>query len=215
MQIFPQKYVIQSNNTCTFDCIETLLKNKIIGENTVVRVQNSINFSGRILNKIPVRFGDANGFHAIGCGLTSLVNSPKRLSHSFNCSDNKLKNLVGGPIHVQQVYDCSNNPLESFDGFPNKVAKFKLDNCNIKSLVGIHRSGLQYCESMSFFNNPIEEGGLGLIFIPGLRRIDCQTNKEIFLALRIIVKYLRTGKDGLLACQQELIEAGLEQYAKL
>ncbi len=63
----------------------------------------------------------------------------------------------------------------------------------------------------------ITEGGIGLILIPKLSKIGSiepyksDFNKAIF----IIRKYLGEGKKGLLACSNELEEAGLERFAKL
>ncbi len=78
--------------------------------------------------------------------------------------------------------------------------------------------------------NSITSGGIGLIFIvdltcviykfPGGSSIFSSLDPNpikprVEQALDIIGKYFRTGRDGLLACQEELIEAGLDEFALL
>lgn len=108
----------------------------------------------------------------------------------FFCCDNQLTSLQGAPSSVGDHVYCSFNQLTSLEGIHKLIKKI---------------NGTLYCH-----RNPIKTGGIGLILIEGLRRIDADQ-----LAFEIINKYIGQGKKGLLYCQDELIEANLEEYAKL
>jgi hypothetical protein len=80
----------------------------------------------------------------------------------------------------------------------------------LTSLEGVHKiikkiGGAFYC-----WGSPIKTGGIGLILIEGLTRI--RSDQPAF---KIINRYLGQGKKGLLRCQDELIEAGYEEFARL
>ena len=87
---------------------------------------------------------------------------------------------------------------------------FNCEHNKISSLVGIHKTIKILNGPIHLQGNPIRSGGIGLILIEGLTYIDLKRP-----AIKIINKYLGQGKKGLLLCQDELIEAGYEKYAKL
>ncbi len=108
----------------------------------------------------------------------------------FSCSDNRLTTLKGAPSTVGRYFFCNNNRLTS--------------------LVGVHRI-LRRVGGMLFIGgNPITSGGIGLILVEGLKKIDAKQP-----AFEIINKYLGQGKRGVLLCQEALHEAGLEEFARL
>jgi hypothetical protein len=69
-------------------------------------------------------------------------------------------------------------------------------------------SGIFYAK-----NNPIKSHVLGLLMIEGCSSVELY-NKKVE---SILNKYLPTTKSrqAVIECQKELIEAGLEEYAKL
>jgi hypothetical protein len=108
----------------------------------------------------------------------------------FSCIGSKLTSLDGAPSSVGNNFDCSENELTSLEGIHKIIKKMY---------------GGFYC-----YGNPIVSGGIGLLLIEGLTGIYADQP-----ALKIINKYLGQGKKGLLLCQDELIEAGYEEFAKL
>ncbi len=170
----------------------------------IYRVTGNVNLSYAGLDDIPAQF--------------------KTVDRTFDVSYNRLTTLNKGPQEAVSYY-CNNNSLTTLEGFPNKAKTLIASNNHITSLVGVEKI-LHECTSLHLSNNPIVEGGIGLIFIKNLNDIRCN---EKFLAestsggivfnsikaLSIIRKYLRQGKDGLLACANELEEAGLERFAIL
>ncbi len=150
--------------------------------------------------------------------LESLEHGPKRVLGRFNCNSNQLSSLEYGPDQADN-YDCSNNYINTIEYLPEYV-KFDLDlsSNRLTSLVGIHKK--LSCETIRISNNPIEEGGLGLLLIDRLMFINSHNNRaedteDFFNAIQIIKKYIHLHRAGILACQQELIDAGLERFAKL
>jgi hypothetical protein len=97
---------------------------------------------------------------------------------------------------------------------PTSVSgNFSCDYNKLTSLQNIHKhlkkmSGIFYAKS-----NPIKSHILGLLLIEGCSSIKLD-NKKVE---SIINKYLPNtrGRQAVIECQRELIEAGLEEYAKL
>jgi hypothetical protein len=142
--------------------------------------------------------------------LTSLAGCPKEVK-SFDCSVNKLTTLVGGPETVDGDFYCTNNQLETFDGFPKTISgKVFLAHNRFKNLHNIHKY-LKSCMTLYLSDNTIESHVLGLLKIEKLKSVSISV--ENFRVQKIINKYLPLG--DLFACQEELMAAGLEEYAQL
>lgn len=79
-----------------------------------------VNWSGKNLTGIPVRFRKVTGtFACHNNNLTSLENAPVRVDNgSFYCSVNKLTSLKHAPAHVDDHFFCSGNLLSSLDHAP-------------------------------------------------------------------------------------------------
>ncbi len=108
----------------------------------------------------------------------------------FWCSDNRLTSLEGAPSTVGRYFYCNNNRLTS--------------------LVGVHRI-LRRVGGMLFIGgNPITSGGIGLILVEGLKKIDTKQP-----AFGIINGFLGQGNRGLLRCQEALHDAGFGEFAQL
>ncbi len=171
--------------------------------------------------------------------LTTLKGAPKIIGQSFNCQDNDLTSLDYCPEIVFHNFNISNNPIVSLKGCPKEINNnflanscklesldFAIEKCRafsvynnqIKSLVGIHKI-IKHCKRLDVSINPITSGGLGILLIPGIEEVladDINAPDGGFtVALKIIKRYLGQGKAGLLDCQEELIDAGLERFAKL
>ncbi len=147
--------------------------------------------------------------------ISSLKFCQKIVQGQFDLKDNKLTSLEYGPQYVYNDYDVGANLLESLDHVaPIINGSLRAPYNRIKSLVGIS-TYLKNCQFISIQGNPIEEGGIGLIFVDNLVRVESSNCGRFSEASEIIHKYLRTGKSGLLPCANELEEAGLGAFAKL
>ena len=151
------------------------------------------------------------GFSCYNNKLTSLEGAPSVVNGDFACSNNKLTSLEGAPSVVNGIFYCSNNNLTSLEGAPSVVkGNFYCYSNNLTSLAGIHKIVKEIHGFANFYDNPIKSNVLGLMRIKGLTRV-ILANKQVE---NILNKYL-TGDRDIIKCQSELLDAGLEEYAKL
>ena len=142
--------------------------------------------------------------------LTSLKGAPSSVGGNFYCNDNKLTSLKGAPSSVGGSLLCNNNELTSLDGGPSSVGgNFYCSNNKLTSLSSIHKIIKEVDGLMSFDKNPIKSSVLGLVKIKRLTEVIFD-NKKLE---KIMNKYLPLG--DIFDCQEELIEAGLEEFAEL
>jgi DNA-directed RNA polymerase subunit RPC12/RpoP len=163
-------------------------------------------------------------------GLKTLEGGPKEVRGEFICSSNdSLTTLEGGPTIVKWGYDCSKcQNLVSLKGAPEKtglyfncnecisltslehapseiVSSFNCSKCHkLESLIHLPKSikGTLHINDLNVRNY------LTIFKTKGIKMIEC-SNKEIET---IINKYLKTR--DVIGCQDELIEAGYEEYAR-
>jgi hypothetical protein len=143
--------------------------------------------------------------------LTSLRGSPNFVAGSFVCRNNYLTSLKGGPEEVVYNYDCSKNKLTSLEGAPKIIGGYFYCAFNsLTSLEGIHLKISRIDGYANFKKNPIKSHVLGLLLIDGLHKVwfDNENLDEI------INKYLKGSRD-VFECQNELMDAGLDEYAQL
>ncbi len=123
-----------------------------------------------------------------------------------------LTSLNGIPNQIDDSLIVTNNDLSSFESFPkiingdlsiskNKFTSFKDISKHITTING----------RLSYNGNSIKSNFLSLLRIKGLKQIS--GGNEYQEVDRIINKYLPEG--DILECQSELMDAGLEEYAKL
>jgi hypothetical protein len=164
----------------------------------VVNVTGDVDLFNEKLLKLPVKFG-------------TVVGRWSNRYSDFDCSNNQLTSLQGAPSSVSGDFACSNNQLTSLQGAPSSVSgDFYCDNNQLTSLQGVHKIIMTLNGDFDCQGNPITSGGIGLLLIEGLTGITADQP-----AFDIIEKYLGQGKKGLLLCQDELIEAGYEEYTRL
>ena len=137
------------------------------------------------------KFKQNNNFYFDDCNLTSLKGAPQEVGGSFYCYNNQLTSLEGAPQKVNGDFSCYDNPIKSLKGIGKTYMK------EINGFIN-----LDHC--------PIESHMLGLLKVKGLTFIKFNQNRKVE---EIINKHLKTR--DLLACQDELIENGLEEYAQL
>jgi hypothetical protein len=153
----------------------------------------------------------SGGFYCLNNKLTSLEGAPSKVGGNFYCDYNKLISLEGAPSKVGGNFSCDNNKLTSLEGAPSKVGGyFSFVHSKLTSLEGIHLRIKHIGGQANFERNPIKSHVLGLLLIDGLKKISLD-NTEVE---KIINKYLRGDRD-VFECQNELMDAGLDEYAQL
>ena len=142
--------------------------------------------------------------------LTSLEGSPSIIDTLY-CDNNQLGSLKGGPTTVKNNFVCENNKLTSLEGAPSSVGGyFACFENKLTSLHNIHKQ-IKHIGLYAYFEcNPITSCVLGLLLIDGLEKVYLDTNG----VEDIINKHLKGDRD-VFACQEELIEAGYEEFAQL
>jgi len=120
---------------------------------------------------------------------------------------------IGDTAGIVREFDCSQCNLENIVdvNFPKQVDGnvYAYQNC-LTSLKDIHK-GLKSVSGVMFLhNNPIKSNVLGLLKIKGLQSVVLDSQK----VEAIINKHLKNGRD-IFACQEELEDAGFEEFAKL
>ena len=152
------------------------------------------------------------------CNLKSLNGVPKKIYGSFECSNNHFKDFTGGPEFVYGnfiCYDC--NKLESIKGLP-KFIKEDLSCYDCKKLTNFHdiHKYLEHVVRVDLDTASIKSHVLGFVLVKNIKEIiDIQGKSRCAPWAQIINRYLGKGHQGVMDAQEELIEAGLEEYAQL
>jgi hypothetical protein len=154
-----------------------------------------------------------------GCvDLESLENGPTRVNGYFDITRcRSIKNLKGGPVHIGKqciINHCTN--LSSLEGIAKEILgiNLEIEDCpKLKSLDFIPT--IEGPWGISIKNTPIFNL-LKLLKIPKLESITIADQFELPFTKeleQIIQKYLPLG--DVMDCQEELIAAGFEKYARL
>ena len=128
-----------------------------------------------------------------------------------------INSFAGMPDKLDSC-NISRNPITSLDEFPSQCKVITAIDCKIKSIKDIDKK-ISYCEKLYLAGNPIEGGVLSLLKINGLKEISLgdvldRRGSDLRAVAHIIQKHLRSDRD-IMDCQDELIDAGFESYAKL
>ena len=151
-------------------------------------------------------------FSCRACTLKSLKGAPSHVDGSFYCNDNELTSLKGAPSHVGGSFYCYINELTSLEGAPSHVGgDFWCSNNELASLKDVHKHVTEIKGEFYAFDNPIKSHVLGLLLIKGVTKVRLK-NKQVE---EILNRHLGKGRAGMLMAQEELIEAGLEEFAQL
>lgn len=157
---------------------------------------------------------EAENVHLPGMKLTELQSKflPEHSRGYCDVSNNRLTSLEGCPKSVTTWFDASRNQLTSLEGIPPIMDDFcAILNNKLTNLHNIHK--LISFTHMGFINaegNPIVSHILGAFKVKNITNLYID-NKQVS---KIVNRHLRGDRD-ILACQQELIEAGFEEYAQL
>ena len=144
--------------------------------------------------------------------LTSLEGAPSHVNGNFDCSVNLLTSLEGAPSHVGGYFSCSVNNLTSLDGAPSHAGgSFYCAFNELTSLKDVHKHIAEIKGEFCAVANPINSHVLGLLLIKGVTKVQLD-NKQVE---EILNRHFGKGRVGMLMAQEELIEAGLEEFAQL
>jgi hypothetical protein len=144
--------------------------------------------------------------------LTSLEGAPSSATN-FNCSG--CTSLISLKVSLENTHNfwchgCSS--LTSLEGAPFKTYNFLGSGCtSLRSLEGIGKDYLKEVNDVfSISNTGIKSNILGLLKVRNLKAISITDDKKLE---EIINRHLET-KD-IIECQEELIENGYKEFAKL
>ena len=143
----------------------------------------------------------------------------KLISQNFE----SLKNALNvATYHIKMsgkiYYSSGEEPVHDFTGFP-KTIKADLvfeDNCTFTSLKGIDKHFTEVHGKIYFDANKIKSNVLGVLKIKGVTEVSTGADyrkQHGWKLEEILNKHLRDG--DIMDCQDELIDAGLEEYAQL
>ena len=144
--------------------------------------------------------------------LTSLEGVPRHIDVGIYCSHNELTSLEGAPSHVNGNFDCSYNKLTSLEGAPSRVnGGFDCFDNKLTSLKDVYKHIAEIKGVLCAIENPISSHVLGLLLIKGVTKVRLDNGQ----VEEILNRHLGKGRVGMLMAQEELIEAGLEEFAQL
>ena len=136
----------------------------------------------------------------------------------FSCSSTKITSLEQGPSWVGGDFYCWNTKITSLEGGPSYVGDdFDCSGTNVTSLHNIHKQ-IKHIGGTFYISNTVRSYILGVMLIKGLQRIQFYNSNieqvQVAAIIAIINKHLAGDRNVHLA-QEELIEAGLSEFAKL
>jgi hypothetical protein len=170
-----------------------------------------------ILNELQV-LSEAKEKNLIGLTINGKKITEKTPSEhwacNFRCSDNNLTSLVGAPSSVGGYFGCANNKLTSLEGAPSSVSgNFYCSHNKLTSLKGIEKILKKMDGIFYAYGNPLESHVIGLLLVPGCKEVKID-NIQV---QEILNRHLQSpfGNKRVIECQSELLDSGLDDFAKL
>jgi hypothetical protein len=133
---------------------------------------------------------------------------------TFNGELLKLTSLQGAPAVVDGYCYVSQNYLTSLEYAPAIIkGSFHCSWNSLTSLKDVHKIFKQINGTFFAHRNPIKSHVLGLLLIKGLESAYFENE----MLDEILGRHLpnKIGNKGVLACQSELLDAGLDDFAQL
>jgi hypothetical protein len=135
--------------------------------------------------------------------LATLENSPKIVKVKFDCENNlHLKSFEYGPEEVKYGYLYGNNQVTSLSGIGKKYFKTVHESLYLPNAICSNVLGICLIKELKFFAFDIAADGQVM-----------QMHIEELVEVKDILD--RHAQGDILECQEELIEAGFKEYAKL
>lgn len=137
------------------------------------------------------------------------------IKSNFVCSSSQITSLEGSPVFVGGYFSCSFTEITSLEGAPRYVGEdFTCYRTKIKSLLNVHKQ-IKHIGGSFQLPNTIKSNVLGVMYIKGLKSIQFDQRTKKQKQVEIIINKHLSGDRDVHACQEELLEAGLGEYAKL
>lgn len=188
-----------------------------INDDYSVDVHQDVQIVERVLPYLPVKFRNVKDFSIKRCGLKSLKNMPEKVSGKFSIYQNDVTSLQGMPKEVTHMCEINNNKIKSMDNFNCKVGSLNASNLPLTNLKNIHKqismfdySGSTVQTWFRVVETPLQSNILGLLLVKGLEVVYLDNLK----VQDILNHHLNKDRDINL-CQEDLIEAGYPEFAKL
>lgn len=143
--------------------------------------------------------------------LESLEGSPDRVHGVYGFNLKALKSLKGGPTICTDLYSIDNAPvLVSLEGMPKKIENGFISITNCPNLESLKHVSTEIKGNFNFVKCPKVKDALTIFKIKGINNI-FHDNKKLE---HILQKHYDNGRD-VVECQEELIDVGLKEYARL
>lgn len=163
---------------------------------TLTDIDGMAAYDRSYLAALAARYDPPNDFDVSHMSLTTLNGCPEVIDGRFECKGNKLTSLEGAPAIVHGSFYMNNNPITSLKDIHHHVKRID----GVLSLRGCY----------------IESHILGLLLIGNLRHVVMDTTEVLMRIGDILNQYIPSnGMESVLLCQEELINAGFEEYAQL
>jgi hypothetical protein len=140
-----------------------------------------------------------------------LGEQPEKTFGNVYYNGNRLTSLEGASQSVDGNVYCGNNRLTSLNGAPKFISgSIDCNDSGITSLQDVHKHVTEV--GGTFYCNTVKSHVLGLFLIKGLQHVMLGSNRLNGL----VNKHLPSkGRTSMVACAEELINAGFEEYAQL
>ncbi|MGI0076851.1 MAG: hypothetical protein ACREAU_05545, partial [Nitrosopumilaceae archaeon] len=147
--------------------------------------------------------------------ISSLEGAPSQVGGDFSCHNTNITSLEGAPSQVGGWFNCADTDITSLEGAPSQVgSNFISYKTNITSLHNIHKQ-IKHIGNKFYLSKTTNSNVIGVMFIRGLKSIEFhQRSEEQKQVENIINRHLKRDRN-IHDCQEELIEAGLSEYAKI
>lgn len=178
----------------------------IEGDIDVPREATELSYKGAIVK------GD---FICFDTQIISLEGAPVWVGGNFDCSHTKILYLHGAPQHVGGNFRCPGTKIKSLERAPQYIGGL-LDcyGTKITSLHNIHKQ-IKHIGEEFHLNSKITSHVLGVMLIKGLKKIVFPIHSQNQTQVENIINRHLAGDRNAHDCQEELLEAGLVEYAKL
>lgn len=170
---------------------------------------------------LPVKLNKVEGELHLAGYIETLRNCPTEVTEDFDCTYTKITNLEGFPKTVGgSVGLVANEELTSLDGMDGVVigGDFRCEKSKkLTSLHNIHKRIAEVDEdgsgegTISFADSGIKSNVLGLLRIRGVKKVILPDAK----VAEILNKHLEKGDPDIYAAQEELLDAGFDDFAEL
>ena len=138
----------------------------------------------------------------------------ERVSEDFIANNVPLRSLIGFPIHVGRDLHLEHTPILSLEGIPQTIGgDIFLTGIKLRSLSGIDKRIKRMGGSVLIDKDMTHL--LGLLAIEGLEQVVIDRVLNDNPLARILNKYIHQGDHDIIAAQDELIDAGFKEQARL